>query len=64
MEINISPFVAKLLLKINPFSKIMIMCKGYGEDYENFTELVWKDDRYLDFSDRNTYPQFQLWCIQ
>lgn len=37
------------------------MCKGYNEDYENFTELVWEDDKDMDFYDEGTYPQFQLW---
>lgn len=39
------------------------MCRGYGEDLDNFTELVWEDDKYLDFSDHETYPQFQLWYV-
>ena len=39
------------------------MCRGYGEDLENFTELVWQDDRYLDFEDKEIYPQFQLWYV-
>lgn len=39
----------------------MVMCRGYGEDYENLTELVWQDDKNLDFYDRETYPEFQLW---
>lgn len=63
MEISISPFLAKIFLRINPFKRIFIMCKGYSEDYENFTELVWEDDKYLDFNDRIAYPQFQLWYI-
>jgi len=70
MEINLSPFFAKLLLWLTHllrladfrlFNRILVMCKGYSEDYENFTELVWTDDKYLDFYDRETYPQFQLW---
>ncbi len=39
------------------------MCKGYNEDYDNFTELIWDDDKDLNFSDRDTYPQFQLWLV-
>jgi len=61
MEITIKPFLAKIILRFNPFQKVLVMCKGYNEDYENFTELVYKDDRDLDFYDRETYPQFQLW---
>jgi hypothetical protein len=61
MEINISPFLAKLILRFNLFPNWMVMCRGYSEDLENFTELVWEDDKDLDFYDRETYPQFQLW---
>ena len=63
MEIPLSPFFAKLILRLNPFRHVLVMCKGYSEDYENFTELVWKDDKYLNFNDRETYPQFQLWYV-
>ncbi len=64
MEIKILPFFAKLILRINPFCRVLVMCKGYSEDYENFTELVWEDDKYLDFYDRETYPEFQLWIVE
>ena len=63
MEIKISPMAAKIVLKINPFSKIKVMCLGYNEDQENFTELVWQDDKDLEFYDSETYPQFQIWWI-
>jgi len=39
------------------------MCRGYSEDLENFTELVWQDDKNLDFDDKETYLEFQLWYI-
>ena len=61
MEIKISPFFAKLILRINPFDRILVVCRGYDEDYENFTELVWEDDKDFDFYDRETYPEFRLW---
>ena len=63
MEIPISPFFAKLILRLNPFRRMFVMCKGYSEDYKNFTELAWEDDKYLDFYDQETYPEFQLWFI-
>lgn len=63
METTISPFLAKIILRFNPFGKLIVVCKGYNEDYENFTELVWEDDKYLDFNDQKSYPQFQLWYI-
>jgi len=40
---------------------MIVVCKGYNEDYDNYTELVWEDDKDLDFYDRETYPEFQLW---
>lgn len=62
MGITISPFLAKLILRLNPFkSKIMVVCRGYSFDNENFTELVWEDDKNIDFYDKDWYPQFQLW---
>lgn len=63
MTINLSPKLAKIILRINPFTRLKLMCRGYSEDLENFTELVWKDDKDLDFFDKETYPQFQLWYI-
>ena len=60
MAITINPFLAKIILRFNPFRRILVMCKGYSEDYDNFTELVWKDDNDLEFYDKETYPQFQL----
>ncbi len=61
MAITINPFLAKIILRFNPFRRILVMCKGYSEDYDNFTELVWKDDNDLEFYDKEMYPQFQLW---
>jgi hypothetical protein len=63
MAINLSPFLAKTVLKYNPVNKIIVVCKGYNEDYDNYTELVWEDDKNLDFYDKETYPQFQLWLM-
>jgi len=63
MSITIHPLLARVILQLNPFRKILVMCKGYGEDYDNFTELVWEDDKDLNFFDSDTYPQFQLWFM-
>lgn len=63
MEITISPFWAKTILRINPFRKVLVMCRGYSEDLENFTELVWEDDKDLDFYSKEEYPEFQLWIM-
>ena len=59
----ISPLVAKIILRINPFHNIIVVCKGYDEDYSNYTELVYADDKDLDFNDKISYPEFQLWKI-
>jgi len=59
--IVLSPFWAKIILRFNPFRQAIVVCKGYNEDYENFTELVWEDDKDLDFHDKESYPEFQLW---
>jgi len=64
MKITLPPFFAKLILRIIPYRlshRVLVMCKGYNENYKNFTELVWDDDKYLDFYDKETYPKFQLW---
>jgi hypothetical protein len=63
VAINLYPLMAKIILRFNPFSKLIVVCRGYNDDLDNFTELVWKDDKYLDFSDRVDYPQFQLWWM-
>jgi len=63
ISISIHPLFAKILLRFNPFRQLFVMCKGYNDDYYNFTELVWEDDKDLDFFDKETYPQFQLWLL-
>ena len=63
MTIKLSPILARIILRMNSFSRLKVVCRGYSEDLKNFTELVWEDDKYLDFKDRDTYPQFQLWYI-
>ncbi|MDD5638641.1 MAG: hypothetical protein PHO28_01905 [Candidatus Pacebacteria bacterium] len=63
MVINLSPWLAKIILHFNSFTRLKVMCRGYSEDLENFTELIWKDDKSLNFDDIDSYPQFQLWYI-
>ncbi len=63
MEINISSLLVKIFLRFNPFNRIKVMCLGYNEDFKNFTELVWRDDKELDFFDKELYPKFQLWFV-
>jgi len=63
MAINLSSILAKIILRFNTFTRLKVMCRGYNEDLKNFTELVWEDDKHLDFYDSKTYPQFQLWYV-
>ncbi len=61
IEIPLTPQQARAILKHNNSPEILVMCRGYNEDTEQFTELVWPDDADLDFEDRFSYPEFQLW---
>ncbi len=61
MQFSVSPTLAKIILRVNFISRLKVMCRGYSEDLENFTELVWEDDMFLNFKDRATYQEFQLW---
>jgi len=63
MEVKVSPLIARLVLQFNPFRRLLVMCKGYNDDDENFTELVWRDDKDLDFFDKDTYPEFAIWLL-
>lgn len=61
--IKLTPFWARNILRFNPFNHFRVMCLGYEEDFEQFTELVWEDDQDLDFCDQDSYPEFQLWHL-
>jgi len=63
MQITLTPFLAKTILRFNPFNRLKVMCLGYGDDCEQFTELVWEDDQHLDFIDKESYLKFQLWKV-
>lgn len=38
----------------------ILVCKGYNEDYDNYTGLYWNEDKDLDTND-NSYEDFQIW---
>lgn len=62
LSFTVSPLMARIILLLNPFHRnLLVMCRGYSDDDENFTELVWSDDKNLDFLDKESYPEFQLW---
>jgi hypothetical protein len=55
--------LAKTILKINQLRSELVTGKGYKKDYNNFTELIWKNCRNMDFYDGETYHQFQPWVL-
>ena len=61
LGVRIPAAMAQIVLRLNPFARVLVMCRGYSDDDVNFTELVWADDRHLDFFDQDAYPEFQLW---
>ncbi len=61
IAIPLTPQQARAILKHNISPAITVMCRGYNEDTEQFTELVWAEDADLDFDDQDSYPEFQLW---
>ncbi len=61
--IPLAPHEARVAFWENNSPHVRIMCRGYNDDDENFTELVWEDDWNLDFDDTVTYPEFQLWVF-
>ena len=60
-QVTVSPDVAKYVLQHNTSHKLLVMCRGYNEDDTELTELVWEDDKDLDFHNKIDYPEFQLW---
>lgn len=62
IAIRVPAFLVRSALWIQQFTGgYLVMCRGYNEDDANFTELVWQDDKDLDFGDRQSYPEFQIW---
>lgn len=61
MEISINKFFVKPLVwltsSIND-NRAIVVCKGYDEDYEQFTGLYWSEDKDADFS---IYKDFKIW---
>ena len=64
MKINISKYFVSFFLFLSksfPEDKFLVVCKGYGDDYELFTGLHWEEDKDLDFIQDEQYSDFQLW---
>ena len=63
-EIKIPRLLAPIILWITQFfgdRYFMLVCKGYGEDYELYTGLDWGEDKNLDFIGDKSYEDFRLW---
>jgi hypothetical protein len=61
IEVQLTPIQARAILARNTSPDILVMCRGYNSEDDQFTELVWADDADLDFEDQVSYPEFQLW---
>lgn len=53
---------ARMFILLNPFEKLILVCKSYDEDYSNYTELVRRDDLYNVLL-KNNYSDYQIWKI-
>jgi hypothetical protein len=63
MIIRIPRIFVKLVLYFTSFfndNKIILVCKGYNEDYENYTGLYFEEDKEINSFD-DIYEDFQLW---
>ena len=66
-EYSISKLFVKYLLFLSNYINIikpnilLVVCKGYNDDHNNYTELVWRDDR--DSWMYNDYYDFKLWIF-
>jgi len=62
MAVRISRYIARTMLWLTQYIPgFIVVCRGYNDDDINFTELVWEDDCILDFLDKQSYPEFQIW---
>ena len=62
--IKINRLIAKpimFLLHLFRCKDIILVCKGYGDDYELYTELSWCCDKELDLFRDPAYEDYQLW---
>ena len=61
IEIRVNKNVAKPLVWLTKFfsdDTAVVVCKGYGDDWDFFTGLYWDEDKDNDFSD---YQDYRLW---
>ena len=63
MTLKIPRYFAKPVLYLTNFfndNKVILVCKGYDNDFDNHTGLYWDEDKDTDFSD-DVYEDFQIW---
>lgn len=61
IKIPTNPLIIKILLFLTWFfydKHAVLVCKGYGDDWDYYTGLYWQEDKDLGFYD---YDDFQLW---
>lgn len=63
MQISLHRRIARSVLWLRTEPIARVMCRGYNQEFNEFTELIWKDDSDLEFWDKNSYPEFQLWMF-
>jgi hypothetical protein len=61
IDIPVSKRVIKPLLWLTKFFKdenAVLVCKGYGDDWNYYTGLYWDEDKDAEF---NEYEYYRLW---
>jgi hypothetical protein len=65
MTLKIPGYFAKPVLYLTNFfndNKVILVCKGYDNDFDNYTGLYWDEDKDTDFS-CDIYEDFQIWIF-
>jgi hypothetical protein len=60
-EISILKSIVKPLLWLTKFfndKQAIVVCRGYGDDWDYYTGLYWDEDKDNDFGE---YNDFKLW---
>ena len=62
-DLKVPRWTVKALLWFTQFfrdNRLLLVCKGYGDDCEFYTGLYWSEDKNIDFFERY-YEDFRLW---
>lgn len=60
-DISIKQFMVKPVLWLTKFfndNKVVLVCKGYDEDWDFYTGLYWGEDKDCVFSE---YDDYRIW---